>query len=264
MNRLVVILFLLLIAYNCFGVNKDIDGINFDNQNRNTYNYDLPLPIWGIDTGYWSDSYGATLTKIDTMLKETNDSIAIITSWDTMSTSDTDLVNNIVTDSYITNYVEDTMVGNLNITGEVIVTDKTFLFAWAGDSSYVENLDVQGIWYQVGDTNLFSATRSTNFTVTNDTFSPDITGNYKLEARMSFEGDANEQFAIRFYNVTDSAGIPCAGGVEGNGADVSNITCLAYSNIDSGDIIYLQMRDVDGTDNVTIKNVVITIELIDR
>ena len=157
------------------------------------------------------------------------------------------------------------ITANLNVTGEIKVTEATHLFAFFGDSTVTYEFASADTWYHLSNatTNLWAYPETDGFTVSNDTITVTNTGDYDLTAIMNMDGGNGTTYAIRFYNVTQTAGVPTAGGVTSRGSgNTDGVMVGAYGEFTAGDEIVLQIKGDSAVADVTLKSSIIKMYLV--
>jgi len=152
--------------------------------------------------------------------------------------------------------VELVVAGDADIAGYVTVDSIYHLFGWFGDSTSVFSYSVANTWYHMTNAgqSLWDWSELHGFTESNDTLTVTKTGHYDIQFQTCLLGSPNKQYVFRFYNVTQTAGIPTAAGTEGANTDVVQVVVIAHGELTAGDEIVIQTKNVDGTDQATFKN----------
>lgn len=224
------------------------DGVliygDFDNQYINIFNKVAigvnKTPAYTLDVagdGYFSDDLVV------------NDTLRFTGSGNIVTTGNGDL--NLNTGSGAV-----TMTGDLEVSGYPTFADYYHSFGWFGDSTSAFSFANSNTWYHLTNAGqeLWTWDELDGFTLSNDTITVTKAGDYDISLQLSFLGSANQSYSVRFYNVTQAAGIPVAGATEGAGTDVSQVVVLTYGELTAGDKIVIQMKNVDGTGAATLKN----------
>ena len=133
------------------------------------------------------------------------------------------------------------------------------MFMYFGDSTVSKSYSTSWAHLTNATDSLFIQTELDGFTVSGDTITCLYHGHYDLDAKFAHDGDNVETISIRFYNVTQTAGIPVSGASTARGANnFMSTPVTAYGTINAGDEIVLQYKgDANGT--AVFKNGVIVI-----
>lgn len=138
------------------------------------------------------------------------------------------------------------------------------LFHYFGDSTVTFSFAVIGTWYHLTNAgqSLYTQAENDGFTVSNDTITVLKGGDYDLQAKLSIIGTNQKTSAVRFFNITKTAGIPVAGSTTALGdPDVVGINVSAYGEFDAGDKVILQIKQ-DATSDIVLKNGIIKMYLV--
>ena len=123
------------------------------------------------------------------------------------------------------------------------------LFMYFGDSTI--SLSYSTSWAHLTNTgdSRFIQSELNGFTVSDDTITVIYGGDYDLDGSFTHDGDNGETVSIRFYNVTQTAGIPVAGANTMRAANnFMSTTVMGYGEINAGDKIIVQYKgDASGT-----------------
>jgi len=99
------------------------------------------------------------------------------------------------------------------------------------------------------------------FTVSNDTITITNSGDYSFLGNSAHDGDNGETVSMRFFNVTQTEGIPVGGAQTMRGINNFGSTIvLGYGHITAGDKIVMHYKG-DGNGTAVFKNSAILIEL---
>jgi len=136
------------------------------------------------------------------------------------------------------------------------------LFVYFGDSAVSKSYTTSWAHLTNASDSLFIQAELDGFTMSNDTITAIYKGGYDFDGNYSQDADNGETVGVRFYNVTQTKGIPVAGSQKGGGAgDFGSATILAHGDLNAGDKIVLQYKgDANGT--AVFKNGVIRIRRI--
>ena len=122
-------------------------------------------------------------------------------------------------------------------------------FLYFGDSTI--SLSYTTSWAHLTNTgdSMFIQSELNGFTVSDDTITVIYGGDYDLDGSFTHDGDNGETVSIRFYNVTQTAGIPVAGANTMRAANnFMSTTVMGYGEINAGDKIIVQYKgDASGT-----------------
>ena len=145
-------------------------------------------------------------------------------------------------------------------TTQYISPDKAIhLFHYYGDSTVSYSYSTE--WdhlSNIGDS-LWINDHSDGFTESNDTITITGAGHYDFIATNTLSCDYNETVSIRFYNKTQTSGMPVAGAITGEGTDdYGTIITVASFVCAAGDEILLQIKG-DGSGTAQLKNGIIKI-----
>ena len=114
------------------------------------------------------------------------------------------------------------------------------MFIYFGDST--TSLSYTTSWAHLTNTgdSLFIQEELEGFTMTDDTITIINGGDYDFTGSFAHDGDNGETVSVRFYNVTQTTGIPVAGANTMRAANnFMSTTVIGYSEIDAGDeIVY--------------------------
>lgn len=148
--------------------------------------------------------------------------------------------------------------GNLSVDGVVAVGESIHLFHYYGDSSISKSYTTSWQHLTNGFGTMWINFEDDGFTVSNDTITVIAAGDYDLIATNTLDGDNGETQSIRFYNITQTAGIPTAGALTTRIAgNFGTIVTSGYAAFAAGDKLILQYKsDASGTSvykNGTIK-----------
>ena len=164
-----------------------------------------------------------------------------------------------LTNTLFTVEVNTEITGDLSTTGYIRPDKAIHLFAYFGDSTIT--FPYTTAWQHL--TNDYDSAwiykELDGFTWSNDSIFVTEAGDYNLDAGVTLSGDANETVSIRFFNVTQTAGIPVAGAVTARGAaNFNTIPVTSYTDITAGDTIVLQIKG-DASGSAIFKNSIIRI-----
>jgi len=133
------------------------------------------------------------------------------------------------------------------------------LFVYFGDSTVSKSYTTS--WAQLTNAtdSLFIQTELVGFTMSGDTITVVNSGDYDFLGNFAFDGDNGETINMRYYNVTQTSGIPIAAAVTTRGANnFESLSVIAYAELAAGDKIVAQYKgDASGT--AVFKNGVIRI-----
>ena len=140
--------------------------------------------------------------------------------------------------------------GDLVITGTVYPTCASHLFIYFADSTVSKTYSTS--WAHLTndyDSLFIQAELNNSFTISNDTITAINGGGYNFDGNFAHDGDNGETVFIRFYNVTQAAGIPVAGATTCRAANnFSSTPVVGHFDVDAGDKIVVQYKgDADGT-----------------
>jgi len=141
--------------------------------------------------------------------------------------------------------------------------DYDHLFGYFGDSTVTFTITTQDTWYHLSNAtdSLYRYAEVGNFTVTEDTIIFPSTEYYDLSCVLTFEGSANQDYKLRFYNVTQATGIPVGQSTTGQGAgDAVQIHIQSHWQVNANDRVILQFANDDNTGDATLRSSNILIE----
>ena len=122
-------------------------------------------------------------------------------------------------------------------------------FMYFGDSAV--SLSYTTAWAHLTNAtdSLFIQQELDGFTVSGDTMTFVNVGDYDISGNFAHDGNNTHTVSIRFYNVTQAAGIPVAGAQTMRGANNFGSTfVLGYAEITAGDKVVVQYKgDASGT-----------------
>ena len=140
----------------------------------------------------------------------------------------------------------------------LLVGEYIHLFSFFGDSSVTFSYAAQDTWYQVTNASdsLFRYTETDGFTVLGDTITVSHTGDYDFRSQLTLDGGNGETISMRFFNVTQTAGIPTASALTTRGSgSFGTIHVEGYASVTAGDKIILQIKNDDASpSNSVLKN----------
>lgn len=141
----------------------------------------------------------------------------------------------------------------------VHVNEEIHMFVYFGDSTISKSYTTSWAHLTNAIDSMFIQTELDGFTMSGDTISITSGGDYDFLANFTHDGDNGETVSTRFYNVTQTTGIPVAGAQTMRGANnFGSTSIIAYSEIDAGDKIVVQYKG-DGSGTAVYKNGVIRI-----
>ena len=140
----------------------------------------------------------------------------------------------------------------------------THLFHYFGDSAISKSYTTSWQHLTNAADSMFIQQENDGFTVSNDTITVLVSGDYDFKAKFAIDGDNGETISIRFYNVTQTMGIPVAGAITGRSANnFMSLPVEGYKDVNAGDKIILQYKgDASGTS--VFKNGIIKIYLVHK
>ena len=145
---------------------------------------------------------------------------------------------------------------SVTINGKLCVSEAIHLFAFFGDSTVAISYALADTWYQVTNAtdSLWRYQEKDGFTVSNDTITITDAGDYDLTCGIKWEGNNGTSYDFRFYNVTQTTGIPIGQGGTGAGAgNRQGTTVGAYATFSAGDKVIIQSRNFS-TNDYTLEN----------
>ena len=123
------------------------------------------------------------------------------------------------------------------------------MFIYFGDSTV--SLSYTTSWAHLTNAmdSLFIQYELDGFTVSGDTITITNTGDYTFNAQFTHDGDNGETVSLRFYNVTQTDGIPVAGANTTRAANNFMSTPVeGYYDVTAGDKVVVQYKgDASGT-----------------
>ena len=152
----------------------------------------------------------------------------------------------------------------VTVNGELKVAYASHLFAYFGDSTVTYTFAASDTWYHLSNASdsLWLYTEKDGFTVSNDTITIRESGDYDLVFVLGMGGSNGTTYNFRFYNVTQTIGIPVGQPFTGSGAtNFGQIVLSSYCECTAGDEIVIQVR-ADATNDLTLKSSIIKINKI--
>lgn len=154
--------------------------------------------------------------------------------------------------------------GSATVNGYIKAYEMVHLFHYYGDSTISKSYTTSWATLTNASADMWIDAESDGFSVTNDTITIAESGDYEFLATNTCDGDNGETVSIRFYNITQTAGIPVASAATMRAAgNYYTIVTSGYQEIAAGDEIILQYKgDASGTS--VFKNGTINIKLIHK
>lgn len=123
------------------------------------------------------------------------------------------------------------------------------MFIYFGDSAVSKSYSTSWATLTNATDSVFIQYELDGFTVFNDSIKVTNGGDYHLEGQFTHDGDNGETVSIRFYNVSDGAGVPVGGAQTTRGANNFGSTPVsAYYDFAAGDTVIVQYKgDASGT-----------------
>ena len=131
----------------------------------------------------------------------------------------------------------------------VQATEDYHMFIYFGDSTVSLSYSTSWAHFTNATDSIFIQYELDGFTVSGDTITITNGGDYVFQGKLTHDGDNGETVSARFFNVTQTAGIPVAGAQTMRAANNFGSTPIqGYYDITAGDKVVLQYRgDANGT-----------------
>ena len=154
-----------------------------------------------------------------------------------------------------------TINGGLNVIGNahahmLLQDDVWHAFGGFQDSAVIVPI-TQNVYSQItnGNGDLFTGVEAVGFSISGDTVTFEQDGDYSGLVSLTFTGNNSNVFKFRVYNVTDAAqeGFSIAMTGDGGNDYVTVTKPLYFENITAGDEFIMQITNIDGSNDATLR-----------